>query len=584
MSWGKSRVPESSLDLGRYLKVVLFFARAFAEFIWWELIIRHVPGLRVLAERTALGRGRNVARRYRKLAIEMGGVLIKLGQFLSIRVDVLPPEITGELAGLQDEVPAVDYDVIAQVIADEFGRPLEQVFTWFAPAPEAAASLAQVHKARLPGGEEVVVKVQRPHIERMVETDLAAIRVAANWLKLYRPFTRRADLDRIYEEFARTTRAEMDFVAEGKNAERFAENFAQDSGIYIAEVYWEYTTRRVLTLENVASIKITDLAAMKAAGISLPQVARRLYDAYLEQIFVHNFVHADPHPGNLFVHPMPQEQESALCISALDSENRVRDPQDGPDKPCPFLLIFVDFGMVAVIPPQLRAGLREFLIGVGTRDSHRIVQAYLDAGVLRPEADRRRLEALHDELLRALEGVRMGSLREVAFEQAEMLFRNYRDVFYEVPFQFPSDTLFAMRAVGILSGIATGLDPGFDPWVATIPFAGRIAAEDAALNWRGWLGEAGSLARLVLRLPARLDEFFTYAQHGDLNVQASFAPDASRALRQVERSVDRLSWSVTAIGLLLTGVVLRVGEGPSPLATGFLIGAGVTFAWGLIRR
>ena len=555
-----------SVDLGRYLKVVLFFARAFAGFIWWELIIRHVPGLGVLAERTALDRGRNVARRYRKLAIEMGGVLIKLGQFLSIRVDVLPPEITGELAGLQDEVPAVAYRDIAQVIADEFGRPLEQVFTWFAPAPEAAASLAQVHKARLPGGEEVVVKVQRPQIERMVETDLAAIRVATNWLKLYRPFTRRADLDRIYEEFARTTRAEMDFVAEGKNAERFAENFAQDSGIYIAEVYWEYTTRRVLTLENVASIKITDLMAIEAAGISLAQVARRLYDAYLEQIFAHNFVHADPHPGNLFVHPLP------------------RDPQDGPSNPCPFLLIFVDFGMVAVVPQQLRAGLREFLIGVGTRDSHRIVQAYLDTGILRPEADRKRLEALHDELLRALEGVRMGSLRDVAFEQAEMLFRNYRDVFYEMPFQFPSDMLFAMRAVGILSGIATGLDPSFDPWVATIPFAERIAAEDAVLNWRGWLGEAGNLARLALRLPARLDEFFSQAQHGDLTVQASLAPDASRVLRQVERSVDGLAWAVTAVGLLLAGVVLRASEGPSPLVTGLLIGAGLTFAWRFIRR
>ena len=206
----------------RYIRVTWFFGNAFVAFIWWELILRRIPGVGGYVRRTRNVRWQRAAQRYRRLAIELGGVLIKLGQFLSIRVDVLPETITRELAGLQDEVPAELPEHMEAVIFEEFGRPSREVFEQFQARPEAAASLAQVHLARLPGGEDVVVKIQRPGIARIVETDLAAIRVAKSWLKLYGPIRRKADLDQIYDEFPRTTRAEVDFVAEGNNAEHFA--------------------------------------------------------------------------------------------------------------------------------------------------------------------------------------------------------------------------------------------------------------------------------------------------------------------------------------------------------------------------
>src|SRR5512139_801712 len=214
------------LDRVRYLRVAFYFARVFLSFIGWNLLLGHLPGFRAYVRATNLNRWRTHAQRYRSLAVRYGGVLIKLGQFLSIRVDILPPEVTGELRGLQDEVPAESIEDVRAVIEAEFGRHVEEVYAWLSPQPEAAASLAQVHLARLLDGEEVVVKVQRKRIERLVETDLAALRLAANWLKLYRPISRHADLDRLYGEFARTTRAELDFVEEGCNADRFAENFA----------------------------------------------------------------------------------------------------------------------------------------------------------------------------------------------------------------------------------------------------------------------------------------------------------------------------------------------------------------------
>jgi predicted unusual protein kinase regulating ubiquinone biosynthesis (AarF/ABC1/UbiB family) len=374
------------------------------------------------------------------------------------------------------------------------------------------------------------------------------------------------DLDRLFDEFAGTTRAELDFVAEGQNAEHFASDFADDPGIYIAQVYWDYTTRRVLTLENVASIKITDLVAIEAAGISRAEVARRLYEAYLQQIFVNNFVHADPHPGNLFVRPLPP------------------DPSAAPGAPRPFQLIFVDFGMVAVIPAKLRAHMRDAVIGIGTRDAHRIVQAYMDSGVLLPGADRQRLEELHDVLFERLEGVTMGQLREIAFEQAEFIWREYRDIIYEMPFQFPTDILFAVRAVGILSGIATELDPNFDPWASTIPFAERLAIEELGTGWRRGLEELGRLARLAWGLPGRADRLMAQAERGGLTMQAALAPDAARALRRLERSVDRLTWVVIAAGLLMAGAFLRASESTSGLSSGLLIAAALAFLWGLTRR
>jgi len=555
-----------TLDRGRYLRVASFFARVFLSFIAWDLILDRLPGFHTYARATRKSRWRAHAQRFRALALHYGGVLIKLGQFLSIRVDVLPPEVTAELRGLQDEVPAETIADMRTVIEGEFKRPVEEIFAWFSPVPQAAASLAQVHQARLHNGEEVVVKVQRPRIEMLVETDLAALRLATNWLKLYRPITRHVDLDRLYEEFARTTRTELDFVAEGRHADRFASDFAQDHGIYIADVFWQYTSRRVLTLENVASIKVDDLEAIEAAGISRAEVARRLYDVYLEQIFVHSFVHADPHPGNLFVHPLDP------------------DPNASPDAPRPFWLIFVDFGMVAVIPENMRGAMRDVAIAVGTRDAQRMVQAYYDAGVLLPGADRQRIVELHEDLFNRFGGVRIGQLSDVAMQQAQSLVREYGDLVYQMPFQFPTDVLFAIRAVAILSGMATTLDPHFDPWAATLPFAERLASAQITRDWRAILDELGKMVQLALLLPARLDRLLAAAERGELAQPASLAPDAAKAVRRVERAVDRLTWAILAMGLLISGVILQTTDCSNTITTGFFVAAAAAFLWSLTRR
>jgi predicted unusual protein kinase regulating ubiquinone biosynthesis (AarF/ABC1/UbiB family) len=564
----------AGIDFRRYRKVRRFVTRTFVHVLWWDVFL-NAPGLRRL-RRPPIERYQVIARRYRSLATEMGGVLIKIGQFLSTRVDILPPEITHELSGLQDEVPPGAFADIARQIEEDFGRPLAAIFPWIATETIGAASLAQVHRARLPDGREAVVKVLRPGIDVLVETDLAAARLALRLLKFSKTIRRRVNLDRLAVEITETTRAELDLQAEGHNAERFAANYAGDSRVYLPKIFWEWSAGRTLTLEDVGWIKIADLAALDQAGIRRAEVARDLYRIYLRQIFEHFFVHADPHPGNLFVRPMPVGDERPFAPG-----DPVPPPPAGEARP--FQIAFVDFGMVAVIPERLRNALREYAIGLGTRDAARLVHSYVAAGVLLPGADLRRLEEVHEELFARFWGVSIGSLRETAFSEAQYFFREYRDLLYELPFQVQVDLLFASRAVGLLAGLATHLDPEFDPWSETLPFAEKLAAEELRRDWRGLLREGLSQLQVLLSLPRRLDAVLSRAERGALTVQTALTPESRKAVQRLERSIHRLAWMVVSAALLIAGVMVRAGRPGEPYGLWLAISA-LVFLWGILAK
>ena len=556
-------------DRRRYLRIVRYFSGVFAQFIFWDVMLRAILGSGFV-ERSATRRWQRIARRYRRLATDLGGVLIKLGQFLSIRVDMLPRVVTAELAGLQDEVSPERLDDIRAVIEEEFGQRIDQVFPWFAPKPEAAASLAQVHRARLLTGDEVVVKVQRPRIDEIVETDLRAIATAMRWLRRYRPISRRVNLDRLFSEFSTTTRNELDFLAEADNAERFALNFADNPRIRIPRVFAQSSTRRVLIMENVASIKITDFEAIEAAGISRAEVARCLFDTYLTQVFVHNFVHADPHPGNLFVQPLPP----------ILGDLGLLEPGEG----IPFRLTFVDFGMVATIPERVRPHFREFLIGFVTNDTARIVRAYQGAGILLPGADLARLEQVQDELLGRYSDLSLQEVQQLAMSEWQNLAHEYRDILYEMPFQIPTDLLFVGRAIAILFGMATSLYPDFDPWKAVQPFAREMAAGELRRDWRGMLGELEKLTRLVLALPGKADRVLGQATRGELAVRTHWSREDTRALRRVETAVNRLASTVVFAALLLSAVAVYVTQGGGVVSYLLFALAGAALLASLFRR
>lgn len=570
-----SRLP-ARIDFRRYRKVRRFVARTFLHVLWWDMLL-NVPLLRRFRP-PAAGRWAGIARRYRTLAGEMGGVLIKLGQFLSVRVDLLPPEVTRELAGLQDEVPPERFADIVRQLEEDFGRPHGEIFSWISPTPVGAASLAQVHPARLPDGEPVVVKVLRPGIDVLVETDLAAASLAFRLFKVSRRLRRRVDLDRLAEEIAATTRRELDLANEGRNAERFAADFADDPRVAIPGVHWSACARRTLTLENVAYLKIGDLAAIDRAGISRAEVARVLYRIYMRQIFVHHFVHADPHPGNLFVKPLPLPGPPAEAPFAPG------DPVPAsPEGARPFQIVFVDFGMVATIPEHLRRALREYAIALGTRDASRLVQSYVSAGVLLPGADLARLEEVHEELFRRFWGVNIGSLRDVAFSEASWFFREYRDLLYDIPFQMQVELLFASRAVGLLSGLTTQLDPEFDPWAETVPFAELLAREELRLGWRELLHAGTVQVQALLGLPSRIGSLVSRIERGTLTVQSTLAPAARKTIQRLDRSISRASWMIVSAALLIAGM-MRFDRPDEPLSRWLLAFSALSFLWGVLAR
>ncbi len=550
----------------RYWRVLAFFARAFASLFLFDIVFDR-PGLRLLRPEP-VARWRRHARRYRLLAVHWGGVWIKLGQYLSTRVDILPSAVVRELRGLQDEVPAAPFADIRIAVEHEFGRSLQDIYATFLENPLGAASFAQVHEAQLPDGRPVVVKVLRPGIEEMVEIDLRALGRALSWLRLWRSVTRRVDLAWLEQEFADTTRRELDLRAEADHAHRFAENFADDPGVHIPEIYAEYSTRRALTEENVAYIKVNDVARLRAAGIDPGAVASRLYRIYMRQIFVHNFVHADPHPGNLFVRPLEvvpsiaaelASRAAEFAASAVAGEPVTR--QGG----APFQILFVDFGMVAEIPPRLRAALRKFLIGLGSRDAAQVIQSLRDAGSLLPGADLAQLEEALEAVFDRFWGIDLGRLNKMMWNDAAAIWREFGHLLQDTPIQVQVDLMFTGRALELLSGIASELDADFNPWNEAIPFAQMLASESTS-DIKLQLLEGFRQLRLLAKLPAELSRAVGMAQRGRLTVRSSMAPDLRRQMSRLERQAERLNTSVLSGSLLVAGALLYAKEPSGGLA------------------
>lgn len=472
---------EAKIKPLRFTRSLTFFLVTMFEVFLFELVLNRVVPKAVAKGRMV--RTQNFARRFRKHAIRMGGVMIKLGQFLSSRVDIIPREIIVELAGLQDSVPAEDIDTTMAILTEELGAEPEDIYAEFNRDVHAAASLGQVYKARLKNGEKVVVKVQRPSIVDIVSTDLAVLRIVMRIMMVWKLIARRADMPSLLEEFAEILWQELNYEAEVENAKRFKGYFIDNFGIYIPDVYESLSTRRVITLEDVTSIKIADIAAMDEAGIDRTEAAKRLFNTYMQMIFDLGEFHADPHPGNLFIYPIPDEDADRMYGPRWREHSR------------PFYVIFVDFGMVGKITREIRAGLWETMIAVGTQDADRMMLGYQKLGVLLPSADINLLKQAQDEALSTVWGKSTMEMVNMSEEEMAYFGRKYRDLLYDMPFQVPQDFIYLARAVGMLSGLCVALDPNFNPWGLIGRYARRFMIEESRQSdngslldiARGWL-------------------------------------------------------------------------------------------------
>jgi len=548
----------------RAIRALWFGAVMVAGFVWWEMILSRVIG----PERVAAGRMARfvkLARSFRKLAIALGGVWIKLGQFLSSRVDLLPPPVIAELSGLQDAVPPEPSEVMLPLIERELGRPIHEVFEEFDPQPIAAASFGQVYLAtlRLPAEpttngksptvlKRVVVKVQRPHMEDIVRVDLRALKIIAGWLKLYKPIRRRANMDALVREFSDVVFQELDYLQEAHNAQEFDRNFAHDTGVRVPRVYAQFTTRHLIVMKNVEDIKALDFEGLEQAGVSRREVAQRLFNTYLKQVFEHGFFHADPHPGNLFVQPLDRAT--------------ARDWQVPIGEGKPFRLTYVDFGMMGRIQPAFMHELREFIIAVSLKDARRWTASAQRLGFLLPEADIVRVEQAVGALFDRFWGTAVNDLSNVEFDEMYTFATQFRDLLSDLPFQIPQNVLYLGRAANILAGMLTALDPAFNPWKAIQPFARNMdeQRERTARPAQDVLNEGVRLLRQTIQLPNQSEAFFSKALNGQLEIRAQLSTKSTEDLKRIEASVSRLTWAVVFAALLICGTVLTVSASPLP--------------------
>ena len=534
---GVNRAPTNDPALkARYRRIMRFAARAFAQAWWFELVLPRL-GLSRFAARGRIRRLQKLARRFHDLAVDLGGLMIKVGQFMSSRLDILPPEITRELEGLQDEVAPEDFTRIVERPERELGMPIDRAFAHVEPVPIAAASLGQAHRAQLSPGlaadegfEHVVIKVLRPGIEPIVEVDLAALRRVGRWASRVKLINRRADAPALVEEFATTSLEEIDYVHEAINVERFAGDFADDPRVRTPVVVWERSARRVLTLSDVTAIKITDVASLQAAGIDPNAVAAELARATFEQIFVAGFFHADPHPGNIFVTP---------------------DAEHG------FALTYIDFGMMGEITDELKAGLQQFIFAVASRDARGWVVATQRLGVLLPSADTVELERAITALFDRFGGMGVAELTRIDPRELQDFALQFSELVRTLPFQLPESFLLLVRTISLISGVTSALNRDFNMWDAVDPFARTLLNGGGASTARSVGREALAIVSALARLPQRVDALATRIDRGELAIRA---PEVEQRLRVLDASQRRTTSAILFAALLIGGVLLRESD------------------------
>ena len=506
---------------------------------------------------------------FRRTAVKLGVLMIKLGQFLSSRADLLPERALEVLSSLQDEVPPAPFSHVVSVIETELGKPVEQIFSVLERKATAAASLGQVHKAVLAAtGEEVAVKVQRPNIDQLVRMDLSTIRFVIWVINRLVDVGEFIDLMGFYREFRRTIFEEIDYITEAANAKRFQEMFKDNPTISIPSVYDDYTSRRVLVLEWVNGIKVNDYPALEAAGIDRLEVAKRTVQTYFYQFFEVGFFHADPHPGNIFVQKGP--------------------PGEGP------VIVFVDFGMVGSLTKNMKKALKDLFLGFLSRDSHGLVNALQRLGFIGEGANMAAIERGMALMMEQYYGITMGEARDLEFPEVA---RDIESLLYGQPFQVPAQFAFTGRAVGTLSGLATGLAPEFNLVDVALPYAQKflgLTAEGAGQTIQQILSQLLDTGRILLTLPGSLERVVTKLETGQIEVRLAGSAQNGRSRRRGRRrnngngngsapGIGGFAWALMFAATLVGGIFLMNIHQPTP--GWFCLGlAGVTVLGLLVRR
>jgi len=505
--------------------------------------------------------GRSAPERLRLMFEELGPSFIKFGQVLACRPDLLPIEYAQELSKLTDSVAPFPFPEAREIVERDLGAPLNHFFADFDPKPVAAASIAQVHRARLLDDSEVMVKVQRPHIERVIERDISILRGIAELIEAYVPDMAIYNPRGIVDEFARTISRELDFFIEASNAARLRENFAGSAILYVPQIYPEVSSKHVLVMERIEGLRIDEFERIKQAGFNLRDISRHGAAAFFQMVFHDGFFHADPHPGNIFV---------------------LADGKIG----------LVDFGIMGRVTDENMQYFADTIVALVEHDFDKLAQEYMNMGFV-PEdiVDVERFQReLREDLVELLEPYYGMKVRQIDFgtyvDRLTRLSRRHG-------LRMPQNLYLVNKSLVTLEGILRQLDPDFDFIAIARPHVARLIRrqKDPVRLIRQARKNMGDFSEVVTALPKQFHRLFRKLLRGDIRVKVQHE-ELQHLIRDVDKASNRLSFSViTASIIMASSIIIHAGQGrmlfglPVLGLIGYLIAAllGIWILIGILR-
>jgi ubiquinone biosynthesis protein len=464
--------------------------------------------------------------RIRMALEELGPTFVKLGQVLSMRPFLIPYELVVELSKLHDQVPPMGWEAARAAIEKNLGCKIEKAFASLDQEAVASASLSQVHNAVLHDGTRVVVKIQRPGIRRIIDADMIILRDIAQLLEKHIPESRQYEPVGIVDELARSTRKEINFLYEARNIEIFARNFKDDNRIFVPRVFWDYTTRRMITMQRIEGLKITDTEKLKETGIDPVEICRSGGDMVFLMVFEHGFFHADPHPGNLFITP------------------------DGRIAP-------VDYGMVGVLSDSQLSELGDILTSVVAGDAESVVYTFSRAGVLPESVNRQALEVDISELL-----IRYHRIPLAQLDMATVL-----DEFFEIAhrhnLRIKSEFMVFGKALVTYEEVARQLDPQYDLIKSAAPYVKKLALKRIGLTriLRDLRMGLNELHDLIIKFPAEIGSFARKLNKGEARLGLEIR-GLDRLTIELDRSTNRLAFALVIAAIIVgSSMVLTLDVG-----------------------
>jgi ubiquinone biosynthesis protein len=507
-------------------------------------------GRRFLRQPESILANLSPAERMRLALEELGPTYIKLGQILSTRPDIIPRQFVNEFKKLQDMVPPFSIDEVRAQIRKELGGEIEELFSSFDIEPIAAASIAQVHRAALLTGEDVVVKVRRPNIVEHVETDIDALLWLAQLIEKHISNKEVYEPAALVREFARTIRREMDFKREGHTIEKISSNFRGNPTLYFPKVYWEVSSRGILTLEFIDGIKVSDHDALINAGMNLQEIARRGADAIIKMVLEDGFFHGDPHPGNVFIMP-----DNVICL--------------------------LDYGMVGRLDEQLKNYLLDVLIAIIKKDADEVIDLLLQSGDISDSLNTRHLRRDISEFI--------DCYYEIPLQEIEVgkIFLEFIEVVTTHQIKLQADLMLLSKTMITVEGMGRELDPGFEMVEHLRPFiekaiASRISPRNIEVFFKENLKPYLKLART---LPKDIRSFITRVNRNNFKINLEHR-GLDRLIMEIDKSINRLSSSLIIAALIVgSSIVMQIDKGPKlmgfPLFAfmGYSIAGMIGFLW-----